>query len=282
MRIFIVAYDLSNESSLLYDRAKKAVTEKLHADSPSEIVPIMLRMLVIWLLVPLIKTGLLRRWDMILLSKLDHHANIVPWQIISEEYGINIDWIWLNPDGTLDYVDLENKLKWVTLVSLTGASNVTGEILDLDKLSYLLGQCEKRPLCVIDGSQRFPHMETDVKKYWIDIFFATGHKVMSDTGIGFFYAQKTPQDDDSSTLRLMSHQFCYYSRIWASMTPISTWTRDSAYCMSCFSSRSTELYWYNWMIQSSWILWEGTHWICTFTVWEAPFLNTTSRIKELS
>ncbi|MBP9779449.1 aminotransferase class V-fold PLP-dependent enzyme [Candidatus Gracilibacteria bacterium] len=185
------AYDLSMESSLLYDRAKKAIKERLYADSESEIVFTYNATYACNLISrSLIKTGLLKKGDTILLSKLDHHANIVPWQIISEEYGINIDWIGLNPDGTLDYVNLENKLKGVTLVSLTGASNVTGEVLDLEKLSSLLGQCEKRPLCVIDGSQRFPHMETDVKKYGIDIFFATGHKVMSDTGIGFFYARK--------------------------------------------------------------------------------------------
>ena len=104
-------------------------------------------------------------------------------------------------DGTLDYTDIEKKLIGVKLVSLTGASNVTGEVLDLERIDELLRATPVRPLLVIDGSQRFPHMETDVKKYGIDIFFATGHKVMSDTGIGFYYARK-------DLLRMMIPALC--------------------------------------------------------------------------
>ena len=78
---------------------------------------------------------------------------------------------------------------------------MTGEILDLAKVAMMLQRLDTKPLFVIDGSQRFPHMETDVVKYGIDFFVATGHKVMSDTGIGFFYGRK-------ELLKAMNPAFC--------------------------------------------------------------------------
>ena len=71
----------------------------------------------------------------------------------------------------------------MTLLSLSGASNVTGEILDLERVQKIIQSQKIPPLWVLDGSQRFPHMETNMSQYGIDIFVATGHKVMSDTGI---------------------------------------------------------------------------------------------------
>lgn len=94
-----------------------------------------------------------------------------------------IDWIDLHGDGTIDYDSLAQKLPHAKILSLTGASNVTGEIVDLDKIVSMFDRCSTRPIFVMDGSQRFPHMSTDIVKYGIDFFVATGHKVMSDTGI---------------------------------------------------------------------------------------------------
>jgi cysteine desulfurase/selenocysteine lyase len=67
---------------------------------------------------------------------------------------------------------------------------VTGEVFDIERVHNLLGTLEYRPLFILDGSQRFPHIATDVVKYGIDFYVGTGHKVMSDTGIGFFYGKK--------------------------------------------------------------------------------------------
>lgn len=86
-------------------------------------------------------------------------------------------------------------------LSITGASNVTGEILHLERVQGILDTLLEKPLFIVDGSQRFPHMETDVVKYGIDFFVATGHKVMSDTGIGFFYGRK-------ELLKVMNPSFC--------------------------------------------------------------------------
>ena len=195
------AYDLSMESSRLYDRAKLAVAKKLNA-TPAEIVFTYNATYAFNLIAQsLVKSGYLTKGDTVLLSKVEHHANIVPWQIIAAEYGIRIDWVELHPDGTLDYDSLEQKLPNAKVLSITGASNVTGEVLDLGRMKGILDSLEQKPLFILDGSQRFPHMETDVLQYGIDFFVATGHKVMSDTGIGFYYGRK-------DLLQKMDPAFC--------------------------------------------------------------------------
>ncbi len=184
------AYDLSLASSLLYDRAKSAVAKKLGARQDEIVFTYNATYAFNLISRSLVKSGYLVKWDRVLLSKVEHHANIVPWQILAEEYGIIIDWVELNRDGTLDYDSLESKIANVKILSITGASNVTGAVLDLDRVKKILDSLEKRPLFILDGSQRFPHMATDVMNYGIDFYVGTGHKVMSDTGIGFYYWRK--------------------------------------------------------------------------------------------
>jgi cysteine desulfurase/selenocysteine lyase len=185
------AYDLSMESSRLYELAKTKLAHLLGLHSYHEIVFTYNATYAFNILSrTLIKSGKLNQWDHILLSKADHHANIVPWQILATEYGIIIDWIDLHDDGTIDYTSIEKQISGVKLISITGASNVTGEILDLERVKNILDSMESRPIWVLDGSQRFPHMETHMSEFWIDFFVGTGHKVMSDTGIWFLAGRK--------------------------------------------------------------------------------------------
>lgn len=185
------AYDLSMNASELYDHAKRKMVQFLGAESHHEIVFTYNATYAFNLIARgLVKSKILQKWDRILLCKADHHANIVPWQIISEEYGIEIIWTDLYSDGTINYDDLEAKIQSVKLISITGASNVTGEILDLEKMKKIFAKISEKPLFIMDGSQRFPHLATNVVDAGIDIFVGTGHKIMSDTGIGFFYAKK--------------------------------------------------------------------------------------------
>jgi cysteine desulfurase / selenocysteine lyase len=205
------AYDLSMESSLLYDKAKQAVAQKLSCRA-DEIVftynaTYAFNLLTRWL----VKSGILSKGDTVLLSKVEHHANIVPWHILAEEYGIQIDWIELHDDGTIDYDSLNLKLPHAKILSITGASNVTGEILDIHRVKSMFDTLSIKPLFILDGSQRFPHMATDVAKYGIDFYIATGHKVMSDTGIGFFYGRK-------ELLQKMDPAFCG----WGSINSVTT------------------------------------------------------------
>lgn len=195
------AYDLSMESSLLYDQAKQAVAKKLSCRADEVVFTYNATYAFNLVTRGLVKSGMLQKGDTVLLSKVEHHANIVPWQILAEEYGIQLDWAELHDDGTIDYDSLSEKLPHAKILSITGASNVTGEILDIERVKSMFDTLSTKPLFILDGSQRFPHMATDVAKYGIDFYIATGHKVMSDTGIGFFYWRK-------ELLQKMDPAFC--------------------------------------------------------------------------
>ena len=186
------AYDLSERAEAIYDASKEKVREYLHASSRHEIVYTYNATYAFNLLArSLVKSWLLVKWDRILLSALDHHANIVPWQMIAEEIWLTIEWISVTPEGVLDLSDLESQVKWVRLVSVTAASNVTGTITDIAKIRDIVKKEDSNKLLIIDGSQSFPHFSLDVVSLDIDAYIATGHKVMSDTGIGILYAKKS-------------------------------------------------------------------------------------------
>jgi cysteine desulfurase / selenocysteine lyase len=185
------SYDLSEMSEMIYEKSKKKVTEFISAHSPHEIIYTYNATYALNLLArSLVKSGILVKWDRVLLSLLEHHANIVPWQIAAEEYGIIIDWVGITPDGRIDYDDLERKISWVKVLSITAASNVTGAMTDFAKIRNSIDRLIEKPLVIVDGSQSFPHFSIDVERNGIDFFIATGHKVFADTGIGILYGKK--------------------------------------------------------------------------------------------
>jgi len=131
-------------------------------------------------------------------SIVEHHANVVPWLILKEDYGIEVEYIEINDDYTLDYNDFRSKLDDnVKVVSLAHVSNTTGQIFDLENVNSLLSMRygNDRPLFIVDGSQSVPHFQVDVKKIGCDAMFFTGHKVFADSGIGVLWAKEALLND---------------------------------------------------------------------------------------
>jgi len=120
---------------------------------------------------------------------MEHHSNIVPWQIISEKTGATIQYIKSNPDGTLDLEDFENALNEnVKMVSITHTSNVFGTInpiKDIVKKAHDYGA-----LVMVDGCQSTPHIKINVTDLDCDFFAFSGHKMFGPTGVGVLYAKK--------------------------------------------------------------------------------------------
>ena len=138
------------------------------------------------------RTGLLKKGDRVLVSIVEHHANIVPWLILKEDYGIEVEYVNVKDDYSLDYEDFRSKLDDnVKIVSLTHVSNVTGQIFDLENVNSLLNMRygNERPLFIVDASQSIPHFKIDVKSIGCDALFFTGHKVFADSGIGVLWGK---------------------------------------------------------------------------------------------
>jgi cysteine desulfurase/selenocysteine lyase len=128
--------------------------------------------------------------DQVLVSLMEHHSNIVPWEIISKLTGCTLKYAQVHANGTLDYEDFENKFSSKTkLASISHVSNVSGVINDAKRLARTAH--EHGALMLVDGAQSVPHMPVDVRDIDADFLAFSGHKMLGPTGIGVLYAKKT-------------------------------------------------------------------------------------------
>ena len=124
-----------------------------------------------------------------MVSLMEHHSNIVPWEIISKIKGFTLKYAKLNSDGTLDYEDFESKLCSKTkLACLSHVSNVSGVINDVKRIAKVAH--ENGALMLVDGAQSVPHMPVDVRDLDVDFLAFSGHKMLGPTGIGVLYGKK--------------------------------------------------------------------------------------------
>ena len=118
---------------------------------------------------------------------MEHHANIVPWQILSAEKGFEIRWIPLTDDGQLDLTDLDRLLDGCKLVAVTAMSNVLGTLNPVRRLADAAHAAGA--LIAVDASQYVPHLPTSVVEMGADFMAFTGHKMCGPTGIGVLWGR---------------------------------------------------------------------------------------------
>lgn len=132
----------------------------------------------------------LKKGDEVLVSLMEHHSNIVPWEIISKIRGFKIKYANVKPDGTLDYIDFESKItKKTKIVCVSQVSNVTGVVNDVKRLAKAAH--DQGALILVDGAQSVPHMSVDVQDLDVDFLAFSGHKMLAPTGIGVLYGKNT-------------------------------------------------------------------------------------------
>jgi cysteine desulfurase/selenocysteine lyase len=131
----------------------------------------------------------LKKGDEVLVSLMEHHSNIVPWEILSKINGFTLKYAKVNDDGTLDYEEYEGKISSKTkLASLSQVSNVSGVINDVKRIAKVAH--ENGALMLVDGAQSVPHMPVDVRDIDADFLAFSGHKMLGPTGIGGLYGKK--------------------------------------------------------------------------------------------
>ena len=128
--------------------------------------------------------------DVILITHMEHHANIVPWQMLAKEKGARVEAVAILEDGTLDEDDFQKKLKLSPkMVAFMHVSNTLGTINDAKRLTRMAKAVGATVL--IDGSQALPHMMVDVVDLNCDFYVFSGHKAYGPTGIGVLYGRKS-------------------------------------------------------------------------------------------
>jgi cysteine desulfurase/selenocysteine lyase len=124
----------------------------------------------------------------ILLTETEHHANLVPWQVVAQKRGLNLDFLSVTEAGELDLSDLEKKLINTSLVSFVQISNVLGTINPAAKI--ISKSHQKNIPVLIDGTQAIQHLEVDIDKLDPDFYVFSGHKVFGPLGVGCLIAKK--------------------------------------------------------------------------------------------
>ena len=182
-------HTLSQEASELYESAHEEVAKFINARGMEETVFVRGTTEAINLVAYAWGLHNLGKNDEVVVSLMEHHSNIVPWEIISRINGFNIKYVNVKSDGTLDYQSLENLLsKKTKIVCLSHVSNVTGIVNDIKRVAKLAH--EKEALLLVDGAQSVPHIPVDVKELDADFLAFSGHKMLGPTGIGVLYGKK--------------------------------------------------------------------------------------------
>jgi cysteine desulfurase / selenocysteine lyase len=183
-------YQLSEQATQAYEDARKKVRDFIHASSHREIIYTRGTTEGINLIAMTYGRKNLGAGDVVISTAMEHHSNIVPWQILAEDKGFTLKFVPVLADGTLDmeaYRQLlrENPVKLVTVVH---SSNVLGTINPVKEMARLAH--EKGALILVDGAQSVPHMSIDVQDLDCDFFAFSGHKMVGPTGIGILYGKR--------------------------------------------------------------------------------------------
>jgi len=127
--------------------------------------------------------------DEIVLTQMEHHSNIIPWQQVAKVTGATLKYIPLQPDGTLKLSDVEETITDKTkIVAITHVSNVLGTVNSIKEIAAIAHK--KGAIIVVDGAQSSPHMKIDVQDLDCDFYTFSGHKMCAPTGIGVLYGKK--------------------------------------------------------------------------------------------
>ncbi|MDW0148694.1 MAG: cysteine desulfurase [Nitrososphaeraceae archaeon] len=182
-------YQLAEEATELYEQSRKKIANFINA-CPEEIVFTRNTTESINLIAHSWARSNLKKDDGVVITELEHHSNIVPWQILCQEIGTRLEYVGIDENG---FLDLEHMIelissKKVKLVSLSHMSNVLGTIVPIERIIKIAH--EHGIPVIVDGAQSVPHMPVNVKNMDCDFLVFSAHKMLGPTGVGVLYAKK--------------------------------------------------------------------------------------------
>lgn len=186
--VYRSVHTLSGEATQKYEATRVKVRDFIHAESSEEIIFTSGTTESINMLARMLVTKLTKE-DEILLTYMEHHSNIVPWQAIAKETGAKIKYVEVTEEGRIDLNDYQNKLNQRTrIVAFTHVSNVTGAINPVKEMIEMTVGYELNT--VVDGAQAVGHLPVDVQELNADLYVFSAHKMYGPTGVGVLYGKK--------------------------------------------------------------------------------------------
>ena len=181
-------YQIAEEATAAYEEARQKVARFINAASTKEVIFTRNITEAINLVRYSWGRANIHQGDRILLTEMEHHSNLVPWQLLAAESGAELDFLPIDDDGLLELDGLERKLHGVRLLAFAHQSNTLGTINPVRAL--VEAGHRAGALVLIDGAQAVPHMPVDVQALGADFYGFTGHKMCGPTGIGVLWARR--------------------------------------------------------------------------------------------
>ncbi|MFN8519222.1 MAG: SufS family cysteine desulfurase [Chloroflexota bacterium] len=182
-------YTIAEEATAAYEAARESVARHIGAASPSEVVFVRNATEAINLVAHSWGRGHIRQADTIVLTELEHHSNLVPWQLLAQEKDADLEFVAIDDQGRLDRQSFEVLLRTrPKLVAFTHVSNALGTInpvRELTEQAHAAGA-----LVLVDGAQGVPHGPVDVQALGVDFYAFSGHKTLGPTGSGALWARR--------------------------------------------------------------------------------------------
>ena len=184
-------YALAEESTEAYENARDKIANFVNVKNRQELIFVRGTTEAINLVAYAWGRPHINEGDIIVTTEYEHHSNIVPWQLLTQEKRAKLEYIGMNDDGELNLDDLDKYLATgkVKLVTFSLMSNVLGTITDAEKI---IAKCKAAGVpTLIDGAQAVPHMKVDLDTLGCDFFAFSGHKMLAPTGIGILWVRKS-------------------------------------------------------------------------------------------
>ncbi len=181
-------HTLAEESTALYEGARERIAKFINAESARQVIYTRNTTESINLVAYTWARENLKQGDLVILTEMEHHSNLVPWHMLQAERGIELDFIPVTEDGLLDLATYKTLLeRRPKLVSFTHMSNVLGTINPAAEIIRLAH--EAGAIALVDGAQSAPHLQVDVQSLDADFFAFSAHKMCGPTGIGILYGK---------------------------------------------------------------------------------------------
>ena len=184
-------YALAEESTEAYETARDKIANFVNVKNRQELIFVRGTTEAINLVAYAWGRPHINEGDIIVTTEYEHHSNIVPWQLLTQEKRAKLEYIGMNDDGQLNLDDLDKYLATgkVKLVTFSLMSNVLGTITDAEKI---IAKCKAAGVpTLIDGAQAVPHMKVDLDTLGCDFFAFSGHKMLGPTGVGVLWVRKS-------------------------------------------------------------------------------------------
>lgn len=181
-------YELSENSTLEYDKARAGVARFVNAEMPEEIIFTGNATMAINVVAASFSRRLFGKRRKILLTAMEHHSNILPWRYLAKREKLSLDFVEITSHGMLDIDDLKKKIKGAAFLAFTHVSNVLGTINPAMEICSIAKK--EGALTLLDAAQSAGHLSLDARKIGADFIVFSGHKMYGPMGIGVLYGKR--------------------------------------------------------------------------------------------